>query len=206
MPSSFADIGNFLGGSTGKSLLTAAGLGANIASGVQDWQQQSRYNSAQSYLNNLIQNPTAMAAAAQKYTQPLNQGLVTAVTNATNAQLGERGLGGSSAITQATLAQALAPYIQQNQQAGQNMLLSSLGMVNGLRPTGGSPMVDLSKILQSLKSGGAAPTNANDPYSLPVFGANAQPAQLPSPDLGTFALPTLPASIGTTPDLSALFQ
>lgn len=172
-----SSVGSFIGGAGGKGALAAAGLGSNIASGVQNFEQQGRYNSAQSYLNNLIQNPAAFAAAQQKYTQPLNQGLVSAVTNSTNAQLAERGLGGSSAITQATLAQALAPYIQQNQQAGQQSLLASLGMIPGLKPTGGG-MTDISKLLAQLRpGGGATPTNASDPWA-GGFGPGTAPIGL----------------------------
>lgn len=163
MPQQLSSLGSFFTGTGGKDALAVAGLGSNIASGVQNFQQQGRYNSAQSYLNNLIQNPAAFAAAQQKYTQPLNQGLVSAVTNSTNAQLAERGLGGSSAITQATLAQALAPYIQQNQQAGQQALLSSLGMIPGLKPTTAAPsFTDISKLLAQLRPG---TTNAADPWA-----------------------------------------
>jgi hypothetical protein len=154
MPEALSSIGSFVSGSGGKDLLAGAGLASNIASGVQNFQQQKQYSNAQSYLSNLIQNPAAFAAASQKYTQPLNQGLISSVTNATNANLAEKGLGGSSAITQATLAQALAPYIQQNQQAGQNALLSTMGMTGQLKPSGSNGFTDISKLLAQLKAGG----------------------------------------------------
>jgi hypothetical protein len=151
-----SNIGNFIGSPAGKGVLATAGLGSNIFSGVQNAQATGRYNSAQSYLNNLIQNPTAFNAAAQQYTQPLNQGLVTDITQQTNAQLAERGLGGSSAITQQTLAQALAPYIVQNQQAGTNNLLSVLGMTGSLKPNP-TPGTNITQLLASLRGGTATP-------------------------------------------------
>lgn len=185
-----SSVGSFFNGAGGTTATALAGLGSNIFSGVQNFQQQGRYNSAQSYLNNLIQNPAAFAAAQQKYTQPLNQGLVSTITNQTNAQLAERGLGGSSAITQATLAQALAPYVQQNQQAGQQALLSSLGMIPGLKPSGGSGFANISKILAQLQT---PQTNATDPWAGSAGpGATVAPISLddsiPSYDFNTVSI------------------
>lgn len=172
MPQQLANLGSFFGGTGGKDLLTAAGIGSNVVSGIQNFQQQNRYNNAQSYLNGLITDPAKYQAALQKYTQPLNQGLVTAITNQTNAQLAERGLGGSSAITQATLAQALAPYILQNQQNAQGALQTSLGMIPALRPTGspGQNFTDITKLLAQLR----APKDAGGEYGTP--GAAGDPS------------------------------
>lgn len=153
MSETLKTIGNFIGSPAGKGVLATAGLGSNIYSDIQQAQENSTYKNAQSYLANLMQNPTAFNTAAQQYIQPLNQGLVTGITNQTNAQLAERGLGGSSAITQQTLAQALAPYIQQNQQAGQNTLLSLLGQTGALRPSGANPMTNITQLLASLRGG-----------------------------------------------------
>ena len=73
----------------------------------------------QQYQNTLrsdAQNPAKVTALAQQYTQPLNAGLTAAVNNQTQAQLAQAGLSESPEISQTVLAQALAPYIQNNQQ------------------------------------------------------------------------------------------
>lgn len=185
MPQAVQSVGNFASGPTGSGLLAGAGAASNIAGSVSDFIQQKKYNDAQNYVRNLMTNPAAFTAAEQSYIKPLNKGLITSVTNQTNAQLASRGLGGSSAITQATLAQALAPYIMQNQQEGQSALMQSLGLLGGTKPTGTSGFTDISKLLAQLRA--AAPaggpttpaynTGGTDPLGL------LNPGAPPTPDL-----------------------
>jgi len=203
MPQMLANIGTYASSPSVKGLETVVGAGSNIAGTIDNMMQQNAYSNSQSYLRNLATNPVAFQEAAQKYVQPLNQGLVTAVTNATNSQLAERGLGGSSAITQATLAQALAPYIAQNQQQGRSDLLNALGLLGGTKPTGQNGFTDISKLLAQLKAGGSANST---PQSLNLNGAdplglNAPQDTAPTPMMpmgGGFDLSSLLSSLPTT--------
>lgn len=137
------------------ALATTAGAGANVYSGIQNAQNTNSYNNTQKYIQSLVQDPTKMQKAAASYTQPLTAGLTDTVTNQVQAQLAERGLGGSPAALQSNLAQALAPYIQQNQQTGLNALMNSLSLGSGSKPAT-LPNVDLSKLLAQLKMGGSS--------------------------------------------------
>jgi hypothetical protein len=132
------------------ALATTAGAGANVYSGIKNAQNTGAYNSTQSYIQNLMKNPAAAQKAAAGYTQPLSAGLTDSVTNQVQAQLAERGLGGSPAALQSNLAQALAPYIQQNQQTGLNALFNMLSAGGSARPQA-LPSVDLSKLMASLR-------------------------------------------------------
>lgn len=204
MPQALSSLGSsFSNGFSSNPLgMTTAltGLGTGIAGSVENAQQQSQYNNAQSYLKNIITNPQAYNAAVAQYTQPLNQGLVTTVENATNANLSERGLGGSSAITQSVLAQALAPYILQNQQQGAQALQSSLGNIGALKPSGQNPFTDMSKLLASLKlGGGQAPGTSGLPNGL----TGTDPLGLNTPAPGV--LPTgITMDAGSMPSASDL--
>jgi hypothetical protein len=184
MPQMLSTIGTFVSqyAKPLSSIATAAGAGANLYSGVQNAQNMGAYNSTQKYIQNLVKNPQAMQKAAAGYTQPLSAGLTDGVTNQVQAQLAERGLGGSPAALQSNLAQALAPYIQQNQQTGLNALMNALSLGGSARPAT-LPSVDLSKIMSQLKMGGSGST---DPYQT-ILDANQNMAgsyQPTTPDFG----------------------
>jgi hypothetical protein len=144
------------------ALATTAGAGANLYTGIQNANNASGYNSTQSYIQNLVKNPQAMQKAAAGYTQPLTAGLTDSVTNQVQAQLAERGLGGSPSALTAALTQGLAPYVQQNQQTGLNTLMQSLGTASAARPTT-LPSVNLAQLMALFKGGGAGGTS--DPTS-----------------------------------------
>lgn len=154
MPDLLGSVGSFLNANSGalKGLATAASTGSNIYSGVTNALNTNNYNNAQSYVQNLVKDPTKMAAAAAQYQQPLSAGLTDAVTNQTQAQLAERGLGGSSTATAAAISQALAPYIQQNQTTAMQSLMNSLGLISGTKPST-LPTMDMSKLMSLLKTG-----------------------------------------------------
>ena len=82
------------------------------------------------------QNPAKVNALAQQYTQPLTAGLTAAVNNQTQAQLAQAGLSESPEIAQTVEAQAIAPYIQQNQQQGYQDALQALQLGGGAIPPG----------------------------------------------------------------------
>jgi hypothetical protein len=163
------------------ALATTAGAGANLYTGIQNANNASGYNSTQSYIQNLVKNPQAMQKAGAAYTQPLTAGLTDAVTNQVQAQLAERGLGGSPSALTAALTQGLAPYVQQNQQTGLNTLMQSLGTASAARPTT-LPSVNLSQLMALFKGGGST----GNPYQT-IADANTNMAgsyQPTTPDLG----------------------
>jgi len=177
--------------------MSLAGAGTNIYSGIQQMQENNRLLGAQKYVTSLLQNPTKMAAATAGYTQPLTAGLTSDITNQVQANLAERGMGSSPAAFTQQLTQALAPYIQQNQQTGLNALMQSLGLLNNQR-TVASPFMDISKLLAQLKIPQAAPDSMSD-----LFGS-ADPLMLnPPPSSVTLPagalLPSLPAP--SAPDM-----
>jgi hypothetical protein len=163
------------------ALATAGGAGANVYTGIQNANNTGNYNSTQQYIQNLVKNPQAMQKAAASYTQPLTAGLTDSVTNTVQAQLAERGLGGSPSALTASLTQALAPYIQTNQQTGLNTLLQSLGVAGAAKPAT-LPSVNLSQLMALMKGG----SGSSNPYQT-ILSANdnmAGSAQPTTPDLG----------------------
>src|SRR6185437_428132 len=186
MPELLSSVGSFLSSNSGalKGLATAAGTGANLYSGISNAKNLSDYNSTQSYIQSLVKDPAKMAAAAAKFQQPLSAGLTDAVTNQVQAQLAERGLGGSSGPTSAAITQALAPYIQQNQSTAMQTLMNSLGLGGSARPAT-LPNVDLSKLMAMLKGGSTSDPTAG--MAMTGF-QDMQPA--PDLSLDTNVMPT----------------
>jgi hypothetical protein len=93
-----------------------------------------------------------MAAAAAGYTQPLTAGLTSDISNTVQANLAERGLGSSPAAYTQQLTQALAPYIQQNQNQGYSDLLSALGLTSSMRnPYASTAPTNLQGLLKQLQ-------------------------------------------------------
>jgi hypothetical protein len=159
------------------ALATTAGAGANVYTGVQNAQNLGNYNSTQQYIQNLVKNPQAMQKAAASYTQPLTAGLTDSVTNQVQAQLAERGLGGSPAALSSDITQALAPYIQQNQQTGLNTLLQSLGVAGAAKPAT-LPSVNLSQLMALLKGGSGSTSDPSASMAQTGFADLQTPPQL----------------------------
>jgi hypothetical protein len=152
-----SSLGSFLTANTPalKTLATVGGTGANIYSGISNAINTGNYNSTQSYIQNLVKNPTALAAASAKLQQPLSAGLTDEIGNQVQGSLAERGLGGSPAAYTSQLTQALAPYIQQNQNTAMNTLMQSLGIGSSARPQQ-LPQVNLSQLMALMKANGSA--------------------------------------------------
>lgn len=190
MPQLITSIGSFVSNYAKPltALATTAGAGANLYSGIQNARNLGSYNSTQSYIQNLMKNPQAAQKAAAAFTQPLSAGLTDAVTNQAQAQLAERGLGGSPSAITSAITQALAPYVQQNQQTGLNALMSMLQAGGSARPAT-LPSVDLSKLMASLKLG----SGGGDPYqTIADANQNMAGSYTPTePDFGdiNFSLP-----------------
>lgn len=118
---------------TGSSI---AGLGSTAYNLYNQYQNQQYQNKLRSY----AQDPTKLNAYAAQFTQPLDAGLTAAVNNQTQAQLAQAGLSESPQISQEVEAQAIAPYIQQNQQQGYSNALQALNLGGGaVNPNSQSP-------------------------------------------------------------------
>ena len=117
-------------------LLPALSSTASLGSTGYNLYNQYKNQQYQDMLRSYAQNPAKMNAYAEQFTQPLNAGLQSSVANQSQAYLAERGLSDSPAISQQVESQALAPYIQQNQQQGYQDALQALGLGGGAIPPG----------------------------------------------------------------------
>jgi hypothetical protein len=154
------------------SLLGLAGAGTNVYSGIQNFLTQRQQQQNQSYISNLVKDPTKMAAAAASYQQPLSAGLTDELQNQVQGTLAQQGLGSSPAAITSALTQAEAPYIQQNQSTALNTLLSSLGLLGSSKGTT-LPYVNLSGIMKQLQ----LQNNTN-----PLNGSGYNPESFSTPD------------------------
>jgi hypothetical protein len=112
--------GGFSGGANWGNIgkvLGVAGLGDQF---ITNWLGQRKQND---YINQQLKyqkNPQLAQNEITRMTQPLDQNLVAAVSNQVQGNLGSQGLAESPNIMASVMAQALAPYNQQNmQQASQ---------------------------------------------------------------------------------------
>ena len=110
-----------------KDVGQVAGIGSTAYNMYNQYQNQQYQNQLRSY----AQDPAKMNAYAAQFTQPLTAGLQTGVANAAQADLATRGLTDSPEISQQVYAQAIAPYIQQNQQNGYQNAIQALGLGGG---------------------------------------------------------------------------
>lgn len=169
---------------------------AGIYNGYENAQQQNK-------IRGILDNPTKMAAYTSGFRQPLAAGLEQGVGNSAQAYAAERGLATSPAAEQSIYAQAIAPYIQQQQSEAQNAALQSLGLgLNQNQGNAGAGGNQLTSGLSQLMK--LFPGNS---------GSNGfSPQQLPN-GFGGFAPPPVPIDLTNwagggdagMPDLSAIF-
>ncbi len=194
MPEMLANLGNFFGSSTGKGIgtlaelgMTGAGLAGNISA---DRQRQDAANKAKANANLTPQQLAAMVSGAE---QPLDRGLMQAVTSATDASLAEKGLSQAPGIIATTEAQALAPFKQTSQDQALRLVLAKLGLPAEFARTI-PPNANLAPLLALLFKGfGNTPSapastgfqGANQPTLMQLTGgANAMPQGI-VPDVTT---------------------
>jgi hypothetical protein len=165
-------IGGVVTGKAGTGLLSGAGAIASLFGKLQQQRYLNNQINYQKMVQKTLSDPTALANRARAMTAPLNQGLVQGVGNEVQAYNAERGLSTSPALQAAVLSQALAPYVQQNQNAGMQAAISSLEGPIAARslPGFGDNTLDLSELIKSLLK--------PEPVSI---GAN-YPSQVPKPD------------------------
>ena len=104
-----------------------AGLGSTAYNLYNQYQNQQYQNNLRSY----AQDPSKLNAYAAQFTQPLTAGLQKGVANEAQGYLASRGLSDSPQISEQVEAQAIAPYIQQNQQQGYQNALQALNLGGG---------------------------------------------------------------------------
>jgi len=139
-------------------LIGAVGTGGGIWNNIQNAQYQNK-------LRSLAQNPAKMMAYAQGFEKPLQAGLLKGVENQTQGYAAERGLATSPQIQQALVSQAIAPYLQQQQNQALDAAYKSLGLGGGA-PYGGSTS-DIASSLKMLQS--AFPGQAGPPAAAPQY-------------------------------------
>jgi hypothetical protein len=152
-----------------------AGLGSTAYNLYNQYQNQQYQNQ----LRSMAQDPTKMNAYAAQFTQPLTAGLTSGVANQTQGYLASRGLSDSPQISEQVEAQAIAPYIQQNQQQGYQDALQALSVGGGainpaLQQQNG--LTALTKAFSQLSPPGSSPSPATLQDYLRTFGT--QPQQL----------------------------
>jgi len=137
----------------------------------------------QQYQNTLrqdAQNPAKVTALAQQYTQPLNAGLTAAVNNQTQAQLAQAGLSESPQIAQTVEAQAIAPYIQQNQQQGYQNAIQALNLGGGAIPPALQQQNGLAALAKAFSTMGGTPPPGALPNAANIASAGANPLLNPN--------------------------
>ena len=178
-----------------------ASLGSTAYNLYNQYQNQQYQNNLRSY----AQDPTKMNAYAAQFTQPLTAGLTSAVANNTQGYLAQRGLSESPQISQQVESQAIAPYIQQNQQEGYSNALRALGLGGGaVNPNNQSAAAisDLAKAFSSL--GGLKNLSGMTPAQINqlIQSGAVQPTQL---DTSVYTPDLAAGGILTGTDLSSMY-
>jgi hypothetical protein len=171
VPDLLNSLGTFFSGPTGKGIGTLAELGATGAGLFgnlsADRQRAAAAKQAQANMNLTPQQLAAMVSGAE---QPLNRGLVQAVTSNVDASLAEKGLSQAPGLIATTESQALAPFMHENQQTALALVLQKLGLPAEFART--IPQnANLAPLLALLFKGGGAKPSFN-----PTTGPNPLPA------------------------------
>lgn len=192
-----------------QTITGVAGAGSTAYNLYNQYQNQQYQNQLRSY----AQDPAKMNAYAAKFTQPLTAGLTAGVANQAQADLATRGLTDSPEISQQVYAQAIAPYVQQNQQQGYQDALQALQVGGGAIPPAQQQQQSLSALAKAFSNFGGA----GAPGSLPTLAdyirtMGTQPQQLdPSQWNPGAAPPPIDTSSwdlggGGQPDLTSSYQ
>jgi hypothetical protein len=117
---------NLLG--LGQLGLTGAGLLGNLQTAKQRQDQINVMKQQEALQQQYIKNPALLAEKVQQAQLPLTEGLIQEISGPAIANQAARGLAESPYITAATIAQSIAPWEIQQQQAAQNMVMQTLGL------------------------------------------------------------------------------
>ena len=184
----FQNIGNFLGSTEGKGMLSGAAVGGGF---LQNWLANREAQKKQKFVEDLISNPAKFNQFVSGFEKPLSAGLTSDVARQADAYGAERGLSSSPAIMQSVFAQSLAPFVQQSQQTAEQAALQSLGIYES-SPT--TKPVDISSLLKVLLAAPPSqfptfqpPANIEQPSWMPGGGPNVAPPMptLPPPDISS---------------------
>jgi hypothetical protein len=194
MTTALSGIGDFLGSTLGKGVLTAGTAGVGL---IQNLIANRQAAAKQKFVQDLITNPAKFNSLVAQTEQPVSQAMKTDISRTVDANMAERGLGSSPAIMADAYAQALAPAEVQQQQMAINSLLSRLGIYAN-QPT--MPGVNVTPMLQALSmwkpggSGGGLPPIGD----LSKTGYNVTDVVNPAVDVGDFGGLTPPIFGGDT--------
>src|SRR5271165_5377411 len=108
-----------------QQLVTGGLFGAGELSNLLQAHKQSQW---QDYVMNLAKNPSQVSQMVTQAQQPLDNALVQAVNNRVQGDMAQRGLAQAPGIFAGTEAQALAPFVQQQQQNAQQQVMQLLGL------------------------------------------------------------------------------
>jgi hypothetical protein len=127
------NIGTSVGGWFGKNPKVLPGVATGVGALSNFFGQRKSNQLLDAQLNaikqeqDLFNDPTKLAAKVAGVERPLDAGLTSGVGNEVQAFLAEHGLGESPAIASEVMAQALAPYKQNNQNTAIQTIMRLMG-------------------------------------------------------------------------------
>lgn len=205
MPQILSQIGGAVGGTGGGSSSGGIGSLLNLGSTAYNLYNQYQQKQYQDKLRELSTNPAKFMQFAEGFKQPLAAGLTQGVNNQSQAYLAERGLSDSPQVSQAVESQAIAPYIQQQQNQAVQDAYAALGIGGGAI----SPQVQQQNSQQNLaqilaRLGGGSTQNPNQVFDVGSMQAPIQLGQDFSFDYTPMAPP--PQAMDTTQGLQNAYQ
>ena len=174
MPQIVSMLGSISSSPATKGALDLAQIGSTGYNLYDQYKNQQYQNQLRSY----AQDPAKMNAYAAQFTQPLNAGLTTGVANQAQSDLATRGLSDSPEIAQQVYAQAIAPYIQQNQQNGYQDALQALNIGGGAINPATQQQNSLSALTKAFSQLGGGGQINPAVFSQLMQQGTVQPAQL----------------------------
>jgi hypothetical protein len=133
-------------------------------------------------------HPEAISNMVTAATKPLDTGLTKGVENIVNASLASQGLSQAPGIQSQVLAQALAPYQQQNQRLALNEVLAAIGLPEQALASLQSSMRpdQLSLMLKGILPGGGTGTWGGGMVGGTPDNALSGISYIPQPDAGVY--------------------
>src|ERR1700722_1728318 len=180
-------------------LLTGVSDAASVGSTAYNLYDQYQNQQYQNRLRSFAQDPAKMNAYAAQGTHPLNAGLTAGVANQAQAQLAQAGLSESPEISQQVESQAIAPYIQQNQQQGYQDALQALQLGGGAIPPGQQQQTNLAALTKAFSQlGGPGSSGSMNPaqFAALLQQGTVQPQSL---DTSSMYVPDYSADLTADP-------
>lgn len=184
MSDALSNIGQFFNSSGGRGILEGGVAGGGL---IQNLLANREAQKKQKFVEDIITNPAKLQQFVAGFNKPLTAGLEADVARSADAYGAERGLGSSPAVMKDVYAQALAPYVQQQQNQAMQSALQSLGVYEASPTTKPVDVSSLLKVLmmnpQQQQSGGVT---GQMPPDSSVFGLTPDTVnsfQLPTPTI-----------------------